>query len=111
MDLLNRIDADATHLVLDVTFLRSMNTTAAETSLRQIIQDFTNPLISASYGGSFNRTNVEIKMRSIPGVQSVLFKKRVAGSDSLINTDIVLGSREIFSTFDQSKLLVLFTIV
>lgn len=111
VDLLNRIDPDATHFVLDVTFLRSRNTVSAETSLRQIIQDFTNPLINASYGGSFNRTNTEIKMRSVPGVQSVLFKKRISGTDTLVTSDITIGSREIFSTFDQDKLVVLFTII
>ena len=111
VDLLNRIDETATHLVVDVILLRTYNTATVETKIRQIIQDVTDPLINASYEGTFNRTDMEIKMRLISGVQSVVFKKRVAGVNEIISSDIQLGEREIFSTFDQDKLLVQFTII
>lgn len=111
VDLLQRIDADALWLIADVVLLRTYDSETIEAQIRQILQDATDPLISAEYAGSFRRTDMEIRMRSIKGVQSVTFKKRVNGADELISDDVTLGEREIFSTFDNDKLVVQFTVI
>lgn len=96
----------ATKIILDVIILSGYNAGTIESSLRQIMEDITNPLISAEYGGSFIKTDMDILMRSkVSGVQSVTFKMRV-GVQEQIMPDITLEETEIFRKIDHDNLIV-----
>ena len=96
----------ATKIILDVVILSGYNSSAIENSLRQVMDDITNPLVSAEYGGSFVKTDVDIIMRSrVPGVQSVTFKLQV-GTQEQIMPDVTLGETEIFRRINQDNLIV-----
>ena len=104
--LLTVANALATKIILDVIVLSGYDSATIESSLRQIMEDITNPLISADYGGSFSKTTVDILMRSsVPGVQSVTFKIQV-GTTEQIMPDVTLGEAEIFRTISQDELTI-----
>lgn len=96
----------ATKIILDVIISAGYNPETIESSLRQIMDDITNPLVNADYGGSFTKTDTDILMRSrVPGVQSVTFKLLI-GSRELVMPDVILGETEIFRRIDQENLIV-----
>lgn len=96
----------ATKIILDVVILSGYNSSTIESSLRQIMEDITNPLVDADYGGSFVKTDTDILMRSrVSGVQSVTFKVQV-GTQEQIMPDVTLGETEIFRKIDQDNLIV-----
>lgn len=96
----------ATKIILDVIVLSGYNAVTIESSLRQIMEDITNPLVDADYGGSFVKTDTDILMRSrVSGVQSVTFKMQV-GTQEQIMPDVTLGKTEIFRKIDQDNLIV-----
>ena len=105
-DLMIVANPSATKIILDVIILSGYNSSTIESSLRQIMEDITNPLVSAEYGGSFMKTDMDILMRSrVSGVQSVTFKIRV-GAQEQIMPDVALGETEIFRKIDQDNLIV-----
>lgn len=105
-DLMIVANPSATKIILDVIILSGYNSSTIESSLRQIMEDITNPLVSAEYGGSFTKTDMDILMRSrVSGVQSVTFKIRV-GAQEQIMPDVALGKTEIFRKIDQDNLIV-----
>lgn len=105
-NLMTAANPSATKIILDVIILSGYNASVIERSLRQIMEDITNPLVSAEYGGSFVKTDTDILMRSrISGVQSVTFKVQV-GTQEQIMSDVTLGETEIFRKIDQDNLIV-----
>lgn len=105
-NLMIEANASATKIILDVIISLGYNASAVESSLRQIMEDLTNPLISAEYGGSFKKTDTDILMRSrIPGLQSVTFKLQV-GTQEQVMPDVTLGETEIFRKINQNNLIV-----
>lgn len=104
--LLTEVNPSATSIILDAVILSGYNSNTIENSLRQIMEDITNPLVDAEYGGSFVKTNADILMRSrVPGVQSVTFKVQV-GTQEQIMPDVTLNDTEIFRKIDQDTLIV-----
>lgn len=96
----------ATKIILDVIILSGYDVSAIESSLRQIMEDLTNPLVSAEYGGSFTKTDTDILMRSrVTGVQSVTFRVQV-GTQEFIMPDVTLEEVEIFRKIDQDDVIV-----
>ena len=70
------------------------------------MEDVTNPLVNADYGGSFIKTDMDILMRSrVSGVQSVTFKLQV-GSKEQIMPDVTLEETEIFRKINQDDLII-----
>ena len=66
------------------------------------MEDLTNPLVYANYGGTFSKTDADVKMRSaIPGLQSVAFKTR-AGVFEEVMPDVTLAQNEIFIKITQN---------
>lgn len=105
-NLMMAANPSATKIILDVIILSGYNAATIENSLRQIMEDITNPLVSAEYGGSFVKTDTDILMRSrVSGVQSVTFKVQV-GTQEQIMSDVTLGETEIFRKIDQDNLIV-----
>ena len=105
-NLMTAANPSATKIILDVIILSGYNASAIESSLRQIMEDITNPLVSAEYGGSFKKTDTDILMRSgVSGVQSVTFKIQI-GTQEQIMPDVTLGETEIFRKIDQDNLIV-----
>lgn len=101
----------ATKIILDVIISSGYDMSAIEGSLRQIMTDITNPLVSADYGGSFKKTDTDILMRSrVSGVQSVTFKVQV-GPQEEVMPDVTLGETEIFRKIDQDDLIVRINVV
>lgn len=110
-NLLVAANASASKIILDVLVLSGYNTESIEASLRQIMEDVTNPLVSAEYGGSFIKTDIDILMRSgVPGAQSVTFKLLV-GTQEVSMPDVTLGETEIFRKIDQDNLTVRINVV
>ena len=98
--------SSATKIILDVIVLSGYNTDTVESSLRQVMEDVTNPLVNADYGGSFIKTDMDILMRSrVSGVQSVTFKLQV-GSKEQIMPDVTLEETEIFRKINQDDLII-----
>lgn len=105
-NLLTLADPSATKFIVDVVVSYGTNAKDVENTIRQIMEDLTNPRIDAEYGGSFRKNNVSILMRSkIPNLQNVVFKVRV-GVQELIIEDIVLKETEIFHPIKQEDLIV-----
>lgn len=101
----------ATKIILDVIILSGYNPSTIESSLRQIMEDITNPLVSAEYGGSFIKTDVDILMRSgVPGVQSVTFKLKI-GTQEQIMPDVTLEETDIFRKISQDDLMIRINVV
>lgn len=99
-------NAFATKLIIDVIVLSGYKSEVVESSLRQIMDDVTNPLISADYGGSFKKTDMDILIRSsIAGVQNVTFKVMVGAYEQLM-PDVTLGETEIFRPINQDDLII-----
>lgn len=106
INLMTAANPSATKIILDAIILSGYSSVTIESSLRQIMEDITNPLISADYGGSFTKTDADIIMRSrVSGVQSVTFKIRVGGQEQIM-PDVSLGDTEIFRKIDQDDLIV-----
>ena len=96
----------ATKIIIDAIVLAGYNTGSIESSLRSIMNDVTNPLVKADYGGSFSKTDTDILMRSsVAGVQSVTFKLQVGDAEQIM-PDVTLGETEIFRPVNQEDLIV-----
>lgn len=110
-NLMTAANSSATKIILDVIISSGYNTSTIEGSLRQIMEDITNPLVSAEYGGSFNKTDTDILMRSrVSGVQSVAFKIKV-GTQEQVMPDVTLGETEIFRKINQDNLIIRINVV
>lgn len=105
-NLMTMVNSSATKIVVDVIVSYGYNTGSIESSVRQIMDDITNPLVKAEYGGLFSKTETDILMRSsIPGVQSVTFKIKIGPQEQVI-PDIKLAETEIFRPINQDDLIV-----
>lgn len=110
-NLLTEANPFADKIILDVVVSSGYALASVESSLRQVMDDITNPLIGADYGGSFNKTNVDILMRSrVPGVQNVSFKIKTGTSESIM-PDVTLQEFEIFRTINQEDITVRINVV
>ena len=105
-NLLTVTNSMASKIILDVIVLASYNVNTIESSLRQLMEDATNPLVDAEYGGSFSKTNMDILMRSrVPGVQGVTFRLLI-GTNEVAMPDVTLEATEIFHKISQDDLIV-----
>lgn len=96
----------ASKVIVDAIILSGYNAGTIEDELRRIMEDVTNPLIGAEYGGSFIKTDIDILIRSrVSGVQSVTFKVQV-GTQEQIMPDVTLEGTEIFRKINQDDLIV-----
>lgn len=85
---------------LEVTcfMLSGSNLSDREAEIRQLIEDFTNPLSDAEYGVSFVRQNLlEYLISNVPGLQNVVFNT-VAGG---FPTDITVEKTEIMKKLSK----------
>lgn len=75
---------------------------AVKSQAVSILQDFTNPLAKATYGGSFKKSEVDSYMRSeIPGLTKATFQAYV--NNNYVNfNDVTLNETQIFATLDSS---------
>ena len=92
----------ADKIVINAVISSGYTKASVEASIRQIMEDLTNPLVYANYGGTFSKTDADVKMRSaIPGLQSVAFKTR-AGVFEEVMPDVTLAQNEIFIKITQN---------
>lgn len=104
VDICSYLSADK--IILDVVISLGYNEDTIEEGVRQVMEDFTNPLIGATYGKTFSKSELDVDIRySVAGVQSVSFKKLVGSTESVIE-DFTLDSKEIFRKIDQNKLTI-----
>ena len=95
---------NASKVVLSVVAFVGYNPTAIANAVRYVIEDLTNPLIEATYGGAFNKADVDVKIRSrVAGVQSVAFYVRIGDVDVTMD-DVQLQATEIFSKITTEDL-------
>lgn len=93
-------------VVIDAIIARGANEETIISSIRQVMDDITNPLISAAYGDEFSVNTTTILLRSrIPGLLSVAFYKNAIGSGNLLS-DFTLSPTEIFKRINQDYLLI-----
>ena len=105
-NLLLMANSSANKLIIDAIILSGYNRDSIEDSIRQIMDDITNPLVKAEYGGSFSKTDIDILMRSsIAGLQSVTFKIRIGVSEQVM-PDISLNETDIFRKISQDDIIV-----
>lgn len=105
-NLLVMADGSATKIIVDAVISSGYSVDSIESSLRQIMDDITNPLVKADYGGSFSKTETDILMRSsVAGVQSVTFKIQI-GTVEQVMPDVTLGETEIFRSINQDDLII-----
>ena len=75
------------------------------------MEDVTNPLVRAEYGGSFSKSQTDLLMRSsVPGVQSVSFRMLVNGNEQIL-PDVTLLETEIFRKVSQTDLIVRINVI
>lgn len=111
INLLHRADPQATKIIADVIISTGYNSTAIESSVREIIEGLTDPYIEAEYGGSFNKTDVDILVRSrVLGVQSVSFKTLYNGVESVMQ-DVILQGNEIFTRLNSEYLQIRINVI
>lgn len=105
-NILTMADGSATKIIVDVIISYGYSVDSIESAIRQIMDDITNPLVKAEYGGSFSKTETDILMRSsIAGVQSVTFKMQI-GTVEQVMPDITLEETDIFRSINQDDLIV-----
>lgn len=105
-NLLTVANSMASKIILDVIVLAGYNVDAIESSLRQLMEDATNPLVNADYGGSFLKTDMDILMRSrVAGVQGVTFRLKL-GTQEIAMPDVTLEDTEIFRKVSQEDIIV-----
>lgn len=110
-DFLSSANIYAEKIIIEVLILSGYDKVSAESQIRQIFSDLTNPLVEASYGKGFSKVETDIKIRSrISGVQNVVFKVKASGVEQVL-PDIKLSDREIFSTINQDNLEVRINVI
>lgn len=111
LDVIKAANPSATKMILDVLVLSGYDSALIEGAIRQIVEDATNPLVDANYGGSFEKTSIDVAIRArVPGVQSVVYKILVGGQEQLMS-DVHLNPTEIFQKIDQDNLTVRINVV
>lgn len=110
-NLLTVANSMASKIILDAIVLPGYNLGTIESSLRQLMEDATNPLVGADYGGSFLKTDMDILMRSrVAGLQSVSFRLKI-GTQETIMPDVTLEDTEIFRKISQEDITVRINVV
>ena len=87
-DFITTANASATKLIIDAVVAPGYDVSAVEAGIRQIMQDVTNPLGSATYGASVTKNNLDLLMRtSVQGIQSLAFKLRLVNNNEVVMPD------------------------
>lgn len=109
-DLLQCINADTSKLKAILYVVRGSALEDMEIVVRQMMDDITNPLISAKYGKGFVRSEVIAQMMgNIAGLQNVVFKYRLHGHTTWHTIgDVSIGATDIFQAINQEDLIVEF---
>lgn len=106
-DIITTASPSAVGMQIDAVVSPGYSIPGIEAAIRQIMQDITNPLISAEYGATFSKSNVDLLMRtSILGIQSLSFMLRYANNTTAVMPDFSLDTLEIFQPLDDTKLVV-----
>lgn len=89
-----------TSIALEVYISKGYDTLAATEVVKQVITDYTSPLILAEYGKGFSKSTVDslIKAKGY-GVQNIIWKK----ADNSILPDLSIGEFDIFKPIDLTK--------
>lgn len=110
-NLMTAASPHASKIIADVIISSGYNMETIEGNIRQIMNDLTNPLIKAEYGGTFSKTEADVLMRSsISGVQSVTFKI-MNGTVEQVMPDVTLNPSEIFRPINPEDLIVRINVV
>ena len=112
VDLVTSADMDAKAIIVEVISSYGYDRSVIEDSVRQVMEDLTNPLVSAEYGGSFVKANTDILMRSrTQGIQSVVFKILKDNNEESLMKDFSLSPTEIFRKINQNDLIVRINVI
>lgn len=110
-NLVTAADISASKIIIDAIILSGYNRDSIESSIRQVMEDVTNPLVDADYGSTFIKSDVDTLMRSqISGLQNVTFKIQM-GPQEVIMPDVTLQEYEIFRKISQEDLIVRINVV
>lgn len=106
VNFLLKVNPAATGILLDVIMLSGYSASMVEKSVKQVMEDITNPLVYAEYGKGFSKTEASLYMRSrVSGVQTVSFKF-LRGSLEDVIEDFALLPTEIFRKMSQELITV-----
>ena len=107
LDIITAADEDATDIIIEAVVSPGVNVSTVEATIRQIMQDITNPLVSAKYGVGFSKNNLDLLIRtSITGVQSLSFKVKLSDDSEVVMPDFSIGSLEIFQPVNNAHVIV-----
>lgn len=109
-DLLTCINPNTSKMKVTLYMVRGSDLEGAGVIARQIMDDITNPLISAKYGKGFVRSEViALMMGNITGLQNVTFGYRLQGQTTFHTvSDVNIGDTDIFQAINQDDLIVEF---
>lgn len=111
VDFMLKTNPAATGILLDAIILSGYSASAAESSLRQVMEDITNPLVYAEYGKGFSKTEASLYMRSrVAGLQNISFKF-LRGSLEEVIPDFSLQASEIFRKLSQEYITVRINVI
>lgn len=104
--LLTKANYEAKSLVVDVVVSLGTNQDVTRSAVSQVLKDYTNPRVKASYGGGFKKQDLDIILRTqVRGVQAVSFLLDMGGN-YVVMPDIELDKSEIFRTIKDSELTI-----
>lgn len=106
-DIVTTANPAAQKMIVDAIVSPRYSTDAIAGAIRQIVEDVTNPMVSATYGATFSKSDLDLLIRtSVMGVQSLAFKLLLSGGTETVMPDFSIGELEIFQTIPNDKLLI-----
>lgn len=83
-------------LTMEVFLLKGYSVPETESRVKQLVEDYTNPLVLAGYGDSFDLTELNILCKSqVPGVQNVTFSVVAGGTAASVLVDAIKIKKKI----------------
>jgi hypothetical protein len=101
-----KANPSATGILLDVIVLSGYSASIVEQSVRQVMEDITNPLVYAEYGKGFSKADAAVLMQSrVAGLQSISFKMLLGNVEDVI-PDFEMQPTEILRKISQELITV-----
>lgn len=106
VNFLFKANPSATGILLDVIVLSGYSASIVEQSVRQVMEDITNPLVYAEYGKGFSKADAAVLMQSrVAGLQSISFKMLLGSVEDVI-PDFEMQPTEILRKISQELITV-----
>lgn len=99
---------DVSNVELTAYLLQGYPVDETKTLIRQLVIDYTDPLVLANYGKSFDLTDLSLLIRSrVPGVQNVVFNQVASAAPA----NIVVQASEILKKLNTNQTTVNISVI